>query len=64
MDTNEKQAYLHGGRMAGEYLESIQMYNMHGMTPKEWLTFLECVCRNYHNEFIRLESLSQSQLED
>ena len=29
------------------------------LTPDEWLTFLECVCRNYHLKFLDLEYQSQ-----
>jgi hypothetical protein len=64
MEETERLAYLHGGRMGGEYLESIKKYNLAELSPDEWLTLLECTCKAYHIEFIRLESLFQSQLLD
>lgn len=64
MEDTEKKAYLHGGSNGGEYLDSIKKYNMAELTTEEWLTFLECVCKNYHLEFIRLETLSRSELLD
>ena len=58
MEDAEKTSYLYGGRNGGEYLESIGKFNLAELTKEEWLTFLECVCKNYHLKF--LESQSQS----
>ena len=59
MELNEKIAYLHGGKLGGEYLESIGKSDLAQLTPDEWLTFLECVCKNYHVKFLDLEYQSQ-----
>lgn len=51
MNNNDKDAYLHGGKNGGEYLESIGKYNLTELSKDEWLTFLECVCKNYHENY-------------
>lgn len=59
MEENEKLAYLHGGKNGGEYLDSIKKYNLSELSVEEWLSFLECVCKNYHLKFIDLEFQSR-----
>lgn len=58
MEEAEREAYLYGGKNGGEYLEEINKYNIYELSSDEWLTFLECICKNYHLKL--LESQSQS----
>ncbi len=58
MEDIERVAYLYGGKNGGEYLEEIQKFNLAELTKEEWLSFLECICKNYHLKL--LESQSQS----
>jgi hypothetical protein len=44
---NEKAAMDHGGRMAGEYLESIGKTDLLRLSLEEWNTFIECVVTGY-----------------
>lgn len=54
MENNEREAYLFGGKCGAEYAKSINKSNMAEFTGDEWLTFCECMCKNYHLDFIRL----------
>jgi len=62
MNETEKQAYLHGGRNGGEYLKSIKKYNLRELTKDEWLTFCECVCKNYHAKYMSRTTLSEDEI--
>ena len=54
----QKDAYLHGGLNAHEYAMEIGKTDLTLFTPQEWLTFCECMCRNYHHKIIELENIS------
>lgn len=43
----EVDAMDHGGRMGGEYLQSISKYDLSSMTQEEWQTFIRCVIGGY-----------------
>lgn len=58
----QKQAYLHGGKNGGEYLESIKKYNLAELTKEEWLTFCECICKNYHAQFNARMALDDDEI--
>ncbi len=44
---NELAAIEHGGRMGGEYLDSIAKTDLAAMSVDEWLVFLEVVVTGY-----------------
>ena len=44
---NEKAAFVHGGAMGGEYLDSIGKTDLETLKPEEWLTFIEAVVSGY-----------------
>jgi hypothetical protein len=44
---NEKAAFVHGGAMGGEYLDSIARTDLATLSPDEWLTFVEAVVTGY-----------------
>lgn len=48
MENYERDAYMHGAKMAAEYLREIGKTDLAQMTPQEALTFAECMCKNYH----------------
>ena len=48
MEEEEKEAYLYGGMNAHEYAQSIGKQDLATFTTGEWLTFCECMCKNYH----------------
>ena len=56
MESNEKDAYIYGGQMAAEYAKSIGKSDLASFTGEEWLTFCECMCKNYHNKYIELSN--------
>lgn len=62
MNELEKQAYLHGGQNGGQYLESINKFNLQQLTKEEWLTFCECICKNYHTKYNSRMSLSEDEI--
>ena len=53
---NEKAAFVHGGAMGGEYLDSIGKTDLETLNPDEWLTFIEAVVTGYCDH---LRALSQ-----
>lgn len=52
MEKNEKTAYLYGGQNAAEYMKSIGKIDLSQLTGEEWLTFCECMCKNYHLKIV------------
>ena len=44
---NEKAAFVHGGEVGGEYLDSIGKTDLEALQPDEWLTFIEAVVTGY-----------------
>lgn len=44
---NEKAAFVHGGEMGGEYLDSIGKTDLAVLTRDEWATFVEAVITSY-----------------
>jgi hypothetical protein len=44
---NEKVAFVHGGAMGGEYLDSIGKTDLESLSQDEWLTFVEVVITGY-----------------
>jgi len=60
MEENEIKLLDSAGKMGGEYLESINQYDLRLLTPEQWRTFLECVCK----EFTFRLAVSQSRHAD
>ena len=44
---NERNAFVRGGEMGGEYLDSIAKTDLATLSPDEWLTFVEAVVTGY-----------------
>ena len=44
---NEQAAMEHGGRMGGEYLDSLGKTDLATFTVEEWSIFIECVVTGY-----------------
>lgn len=44
----EHTAIMRGGRMGGEYLESIGKFSLDSLTQYEWEEFLSCIFREFH----------------
>ena len=44
---NEKEAFVRGGEMGGDYLDSIGKTDLETLQPDEWLTFVEAVVTGY-----------------
>lgn len=47
MEEWEIEAALMGGKMGGEYLESIGKTDLAALSAEEWRIFLECVCKEF-----------------
>ena len=56
MEEFEKKAVEAGGKMGGEYLESIGKFNLMELSREEWLIFCECVCKEYHEKHAEFQS--------
>jgi len=56
MEEHQEQSYMYGAQMGGEYLKEIGKTDLAKLTPAEVLTFSECMCKNYHNKYIELNS--------
>ena len=50
VEEHERAAYEYGGKCAGEYLESIGVYDLSKMTKEQWHTFCKTMCVNYHKK--------------
>lgn len=47
-----------GGKMGGEYLQSIGKFNLIELSKEEWLIFCQCICKEFH----RAHAIQQSGL--
>lgn len=52
-DEHEQAAVVAGGRLAGEYLESIAKTDLTVLTEAEWLTFIEAAVTGFQDEMVR-----------
>ena len=57
MEPWELEAVEYGGAMGAEYLESIGIFDLTKLSKEQWLTFCECVCKNYHTKRAELDSI-------
>jgi len=44
---HERTSIEYAGRMGGEYLDEIKVYDLSKLTKEQWFTFCELMCRNY-----------------
>ena len=59
---NEKAAFVHGGEMGGEYLDSIAKTNLETLSRDEWLTFVEAVITGYCDHLRQLAARDAQRL--
>ena len=59
---NEKAAFVHGGAMGGEYLESIGKTDLESLERKEWLIFIEAVVTGYCDHLQELAARDEKQV--
>ena len=59
---NEKAAVVNGGRMGGEYLDSIGKTDLETLEPDEWLTFVEVLVTGYCDHLRALAARDEEQL--
>lgn len=57
MEQWELEAVEYGGKMGAEYLESIGLFDLTKLTKEQWMTFLECVCKNCQEKRAELDSI-------
>jgi len=50
---HESVAALAAGKQAGQYLESIQVFDLRELTSEQWQTLCEVMCVNYAMELIK-----------
>ena len=59
---NEKAAVVNGGRMGGEYLDSIGKTDLETLEPDEWLTFVEVLVTGYCDHLRALAARDEEHL--
>ncbi|CAK0745765.1 hypothetical protein CCP2SC5_1380002 [Azospirillaceae bacterium] len=59
---NEIAALEHGGRMGGEYLESLRRTDLAQLTVEQWRTFIEAVVTGYCDHMQALTGRDQARL--
>jgi hypothetical protein len=59
---NEKAAFVRGGEMGGEYLDSIGKTDLETLQPEEWLTFIEAVVTGYCDSLRALADRDEQHL--
>ena len=60
---NEQAAIEHGGRMGGEYLDSLGKTDLATFTVEEWATFIDCVVTGYCDRLRVLASTDCNRLD-
>lgn len=60
---NEIAAMVHGGRMGGEYLDSIAKTDLAMLTPEEWRIFVEAVITGYCDHMRALATRDRALLD-
>ena len=59
---NEKAAFVRGGEMGGEYLDSIGKTDLETLQPHEWLTLVEAIVTGYCNYLRELAARDEEHL--
>jgi uncharacterized protein DUF6511 len=59
---NEKAAFVQGGEMGGEYLDSIGKTDLESLDREEWLTFVEVVVTGYCDHLRALAARDEEHL--
>ena len=60
---NERAAILHGGAMAGEYLDSLGKSDLALFSSEEWQTLLEVIVTGYCDHLRELAGQDRSRLD-
>lgn len=60
---NEEAAIVHGGEMAGEYLDSLGKTDLVTLTLEEWSTLLTCVVGGYCDHLRALASTDHNTID-
>lgn len=58
----EETAIMRGGRMGGEYLESIGKFSLDTLSADEWKTFLFCIFKEFFHAMSDKEILHSAEL--
>ena len=59
---NEKAAFVRGGDLGGEYLDSIGKTNLESLDREEWLTFVEAIVTGYCDHLRELAARDEEHL--
>ena len=59
---NEKAAFVHGGEMGGQFLDSTGKTDLESLSPEEWLTFVEAVVTGYCDHLRELAARDEKYL--
>jgi hypothetical protein len=59
---NEKAAFVRGGEMAGEYLDSIGKTDLESLSREQWLTFVEAIVTGYCDHLRELAARDEEYL--
>ena len=59
---NEKAAFVRGGEMGGEYLDSIGKTDLETLQPEEWFTFIEAVVTGHCDSLRALAERDEQHL--
>jgi hypothetical protein len=59
---NEQAAFVRGGEMGGEYLDSIGKTDLETLERGEWLTFVEAVVTGYCDHLRELAARDEEHL--
>jgi Family of unknown function (DUF6511) len=59
---NEQAAFVRGGELGGEYLDSIGKTNLETLEPDEWLTFVEAIVTGYCDHLRELAARDEEHL--
>ena len=59
---NEKAAFVHGGELGGEYLDSIGKTDLASLGREEWLTFVEAIVTGYCDHLRALAARDEEHL--
>ena len=59
---NEQAAFVRGGKIGGEYLDSIGKTDLETLQPEEWLTFIEVIVTGYCDSLRALAERDEQHL--
>jgi hypothetical protein len=59
---SEQAAFVHGGEMGGEYLDSIGKTALESLSREQWLTFVEAIVTGYCDHLRELAARDEEYL--